>query len=291
MATEFDELERGIESSQPYELYWFQVGNAVSFRYCRDRNDITYNENVYTAANIRQEGFEGGSDPNKAQISVFCDIGLEISQLIINGPPSEVIFLSVFRGQRETGIVNLQWSGEVLGNGATEEGTTLTAADATQSQMRNGLMERWQRTCGFGIYEPFTCKAEKTFRQVGIPLGVARTQSSFTSPLLTPALLIPAGKMVAGHEVNWFTGGYVEYEDDITGIGCKRVIIGYDPDTGRIDLHPNMNGYAAGSYVTVYPGCFHNTLDCDIKHNNLPNCGCSPFIPDKNIFEPGEIPW
>lgn len=292
MPTPFEILERGVNSSQPSELYRFLIGDQ-KFCYTRDRVDVTYLGDVYRAVKIMHEGYEGGADPNKAQMNVLLDLALEVSQMILNGPPSEVIFLSVFRGQRGLpGTYLLSWSGEVMGNAVTEEGAVLTAADATQSQLRNGLMMRWQRMCGYGIYEEFTCKASRSFRQVDLGDGAPRVRSSFTTDALKSTTLIAAGKMVDELKEMWFVGGYVQYQDDTTGLSSRRTIIAYDHTTGTIGLHPNMSGYANYTLISVFPGCAHNTKDCDLKHNNLLNSGADPFIPVKNVFDPGEgQPW
>ncbi len=288
MPTGFELIERSVDASQPLNLFRIDVAGQQFF-YTSDPFDIEYLGNIYKEGNVKYEGYDDGSDPNKAQIRFYIGIDTEIAQMLLGGFPTETIYLTAFRKQREYGSAEMFWSGEVLGEAANEEGLWLMSADATQAQKRNGMTLRWQKLCGYGIYEENTCKASKAFRRVDLPSAVL-TGSVLTSPLLLPASLIPAGKMVAGHEAAWFLGGFVEYQDAITNTVSRKTIVSYDHLTGKIGLHPNATGYN-GTAVAVFPGCKRNTEDCDIKHNNLRLHGGSPFLPKKNIFEPGELPW
>lgn len=290
MITDFELQERGVDSSEPVWLYRFLVGD-LKYTYTRNATDLTYLGDIYRSAGISHEGYSGGGSTSKSRIEVSMALPLEIPQMLLNGPPSEVIFLSVFRGQRGLSVYNLEWSGEVLGSQLTVAGAILQSANAMVSQGRNGLCVRWQRMCPYGVYEENSCQASRSFRAVNLLAGASRSGSSFTSAQLVAASLVAAGKVVAGYEDNWFTGGYVEYLDDETGILTKRTILAYNKLTGEVTLHPNMSGYAAGAAIAVRPGCKHTTLDCDIKHNNLPNCGADPFIPKVDIFADGESPW
>jgi len=289
MPTEYELIERSVDLSQPLNLFRIDIAGQSLF-YTSDPYDVEYLGNIYKEGNVSYEGYEDGSDPNKAQIRFHIGIDTEIAQLLLGGMPTEIIYLTAFRKQREYGAAQMFWSGEVLGQAANEDGIFLVSADATQAQKRNGMTLRWQRPCGYGIYEEHTCKASRSFRMVDIP-SVTLVGSSMTAARLLPSYLIPAGKMAAGHEAGWFLGGYVEYDDTVSGVRARKTIISYDHLTGTIGLHPSANGYEPGSPVAAYPGCKRNTEDCDVKHNNLRRHGGSPFLPKKDVFEPGELPW
>jgi hypothetical protein len=289
MPTEFELIERSVDLSQPLNLFRVDIAGQQFF-YTSDPFDVEYLGDIYKEGNVRYEGYDDGSDPNKAQIRFYIGIDTELAQMLLGGIPTEIIYWTAFRKQREYGSAEMFWSGEVLGEAANEEGIYLVSADATQSQKRNGMTLRWQLLCGYGIYEENTCMASRSFRRVDVPSVVA-TPSTMFSPLLLPAHLIPAGKMVADHEENWFVGGYAEYDDNITNTTARKTIISYDHLTGTVGLHPNTTGYEADTPVSFFPGCKRNTEDCDVKHQNLRRHGGSPFLPRKNIFEPGELPW
>lgn len=289
MATEFEELERGVESSEPIHLVRVDVGGTTMFM-TSDAVDVEYQGNIYKNANLSIEGFSDGSDPNKAQIRVHVGMDSEVAQFLLGGGITDIIYLTAFRKQRQWPAAEMFWSGEVLGQAANQEGIYLNSADDTQSQKMNGNAIRWQKTCPAGIYDPWFCGASKSFRRVDIA-SVTRVGATFSSPALLPASLIAAGKMVTGHEENWFVGGFVEYQDQITNLTVKKTITAYNHLTGVIYLHPNMLNYG-GEVVSVFPGCKRNTEDCDVKHQNLRLNKSCPFLPTKDLFDPSEqLPW
>ena len=44
------------------------------------------------------------------------------------------------------------------------------------------------------------------------------------------------------------------------------------------------NWDSVGPMATVYPGCSHNTTDCDTVFDNLDNYGGFPYLPSENPF-------
>lgn len=276
-----NELESGIDSSQPLELYKFLI-DPEKFTYTSADIDITYNSEMFRRAAITRGVLAGTSDPDKGTITLTVPYTLPIVQQILTVPPSLPINLTIFRGQRGSpGLFLQSWVGRIVGHEVVGNEVTLRGISLLSNQYRMGNSLRFQKACPYALYDTYNCKVN--------PLSHRYT----CNPTLTTASKVTSASLVwsaagipTALKEGWFLGGYVEYADNYSKVVGKRSIIDYDHAAGVVTVFPPLRGFTSGAEMHFHPGCAHNTKSCHEKFGNIPNYGGDPLIPDDDPFDP-----
>lgn len=280
--TTHTDLEAGIDTSKPLELYKFTIDTQEYF-YTSADIDITYSGNTYLKSTITRGELDGTSDPDKGVIDLTVPYTLPIAQQVITTPPSMPINLVVFRGQRnDPGVFIQQWVGRLIANEVIGSVVSLKGVSILSNQYRVGNALRFQKACPYALYDSYNCKiVAASYEYICSP--TATTASKLSSADLVWTVAIPTHTTL---KEGWFLGGYVEYSDTFSNVVGKRAIIDYDHLNGIVTVFPQLRGFVDGTPVKFYPGCAHDSRSCKLKFDNVVNYGGDPILPLDDPFDP-----
>ena len=279
-------LERSAFSGRPLQLYQFlrSSGDTDFFwRYNGSDRNLTYNTYMYEAAAISDDGITTTGEAAASEFKItmpafaqFCN-----DYRASGGTPSDTIYAHVFRAHADD-IVGLDttapyistavmvWTGTVDGiTQATDTQMEITCSTLAASFKRPGLRYTWQVNCPHMLYDPLTCKVDKTLYRVDT------TVDNVHGLIITSDEL---GLFVDG----WFDGGYVEYMTP-SGFVEKRMINRHIGTSVRV-LTP-IKDMAIGDPVVAYPGCARTVAACKEKFSNYANYGGFPHIPGRSPYD------
>lgn len=293
---DYIQLESSTHESQPFEFFQFTAG-AVEYLYTSSDFDITYQGKNYRRAAISRGEIEGTSDPDKGVLRLQVPYSLPLMEQLIRISPSTPIELTVWRAQRinysfQAEQVVAIWIGRVHGCEIHQQVVALTCISILNSQYRMGNTLKWQKACGYSLYESYNCRVNPN--NFSLPVVIQAENVVSTVKIRSPSLIwgftLPV-QATGDHEylkVGWFIGGYIEYHDSFSNTIGKRAITGYDWATGTVTVFPPIRGMAPGQEVLFYAGCKHTSKDCQEKFGNIVNCGSDPFIPIQDPYDPFE---
>lgn len=275
--TAYDDAEASVEDGSPIELYKFAYGGQTLL-YTSGDIEVSYLGDTYVPAAISRSDVSGTSDADQGAASIKMAGVTELISLLRDEPPGEIVNLTIFR-QQETAPSEFRvvWFGEIHGSSFEGNEFKVQTNSALQSEKRMGLSQCWQKSCPHALYDPSTCKANKNL------FGVNATTVSLTSHTLIATDLVSALDM---------RGGYIEYDDLITGVKSRRTIVAHNDVTGAIQLASVTRNMTVGTQFVSYPGCDHSLgANGCAKFDNKLNYGGDPALPLTNPYSADEIPF
>lgn len=294
----FDVLEESNYLSVPIVLYKFSRG-IQQWNYTSADQDVTMNEReantgivnaiVYTAVPISDAGVSVSPEPSQDQLVVTLPWDSPVVTLFAHTPPSEPVQLEVahthfgdpsvefVRGARDASR-RLMWTGTISAVKRTNPGTAeITCVTAVQSFDRNGLRLGWSRNCPYVLYDPKTCKADKTLHSVtGVVLAIDDVNVQ-----VAEFAGFSDGALAAG-SLEWVVysrGDPILYPP----VFERRVISGHAGNSIR--LIGTTEGITVGMTVTAYRGCDRTITTCNDVFANIDNNGSDPFLPGVSPFD------
>lgn len=277
----FEDKETSFGDSQPVEIFKFSFGTES---YCFSSADIevTWQGEVYTKASIKRGDLEGLSNPESGTLDLVMTLPNNLVQQVLTVPPSMPVELKVFRAQRaDLADFRQVWVGRVRAHEIVGQEVHLHGISILHREYRVGNPLRYQKACPYVIYEEYNCRVDPDILAYACAPAIL-TASKVTSPdLVWSAAMIPSGM-----KEGWFVGGYITYDDVVSNVEGKRVIIDYDHDNGIVTVFPGLRGFVSGAQMIFRPGCRNDTYDCYHKFNNLLNCGCDPILPLEDPYDP-----
>ncbi len=264
----FDTIERSNFLGEPIALYEFRVG-SVYWRYSSDEVDTVLPGNVeYNATAISDGGLVQSGDGQNNDVTITLPSNTEIAQVFSTSPPSEELWLTIRRKQREEDEAPVVWIGTVASSKQIGLRTTqFTCQMLSATFNRNGLRLSWGRQCPHALYDR-NCRVDKTAFGVTMPIA---------------ALLgnVVQSAALASYPDRYFSNGFFEFVMT-PGLVERRAIEHHVGDTFSILGTPE--GLAVGATIIAYPGCARTTNECSVKFNNLGNYGGYPHLPTKSPF-------
>lgn len=296
------ELEASTHNSEPFEFYEF-TASPLQYLYSAADFDVLHAGKLYQRAAISRSDIEGTSDPDKGTISIEMPYTLPIMEQLIRISPSVPVELTIWRGQRGNYVgdgtwfgddAKAIWIGRVNHCGIQGDSVTLQCISILNQQYRMGNTLRWQKACGYALYDLYNCRLNPedfalhlTINEAEI-LSTARIQKAELGwgnfPLPPTTTLVDEAYLRKG----WFVGGFIEYYDSFSGTLGKRSITGYDDVNGIITVFPPTRGMAPNQVIKVFPGCKHTSKECKEKFDNIENYGGDPSMPVKDPYDPFE---
>lgn len=292
----FSDKESGYGSSYPVDLLRFKYGSQEFLYTNADEDDLVYQGKLYQMAAILVPDIEGMSDPDKGTLSITAPLDLAVVQQVLTVPPSEPVELFIVRCQREltdmsgnllTSAGMSVWKGRVHTVEVADNQANLQCISILHHQYRMGNTLKFQKSCPYALYDGWTCKADKARLAVTTNAAVVSATKIQSDDFKGANLAFPGDIPVpVGMQPGWFVGGYLQYSDVVSGVSGRRAIIASDKDTGQLTVFPPLRGLVSGAQVTAFAGCKHDTKDCYLKHNNLPNYGGDPVMPLVDPYDP-----
>lgn len=259
--------ETSEAQGQPIELFLFERGPSIQWRYTSADRDLTVESQLHKAAVIRRGSIEQGSEPQRSNLKLTVPHDFPIAELYKIAPPSDPVSLVLRQYHDGDAEIATIWQGEIANVGfrGVEADIELTPLSGTLSAV--GLRRAYQRPCPYVLYGPECTVNPATYRVTG-------TVSSVSALTVNVAA---ADALADGY----FDGGFLEWEI-ATGTYERRFIVSHVGAVLTLDTHPL--GLVAGTEVRIYPGCDHSIATCNSKFANELNYGGFPYIPLKNPF-------
>lgn len=274
----YESREISNTGGTPISFYEFEWGNTF-WRYTSAETDqtITIPVNntptsvVFTALPISDEGMvQGGSSNNDMTVTAPPDIPL--ADLFQSTPPSGEIKLTVRRAHAGDPVAFIYWKGFVRNVKRDAGGASIQILGVSILAMfaSEGLRLAWTRGCPHILYDT-ECRVDPEDFAVETEI-ISMTGNSIT--------VADAG----GKPLDWFTGGYIEWEANEDGTLDRRGISA-SKSLSEVVLLGTTYRLEVGMTVRLYPGCDLVTETCETKFNNLANFGGIEQMTGKNPFD------
>jgi uncharacterized phage protein (TIGR02218 family) len=265
----YADFETSIEDGAPIRLYQFTLG-AVNWRYnSSDQQVVTTDGRVWFPAAISDDGAKHSGEATADALIITSSDVIAPVQLYKLSPPTEVMGVTILEKHIADTEVRTLYVGDVAQVNIPSPGmASITCETLSASMNREGLRLVWQRACPYALYDPVTCKVNKSLHKTDATInnitGTAVTFGSLGSP---PAAL--------------FSGGFLEFTHPVKGI--ER--IGIEASSGDvIYTFGPPNGLYVGLSVSLYRGCSQTPASCQ-SFGNYNNYGGVPSLPGRSPFE------
>lgn len=274
----YEAIESSIEQGRPVSFYEFTYGGIV-WRYTSADQPLVANGHTWQPAAITDDGVRQTGEISSDAMTITAPSWVGPGQLFMSGTPSRGVQVSVYQRQEgdPDGQVVAVYVGEVSQVNYPLPGSCrITAETLMASLEREGLRLAWQRACPYALYDPVTCKLDKTEWGRGFTVLAIDGQTA-TVEFAAEGPLGPLGPPADGY----FNDGYVEWNHPMRGIellavesqvGSRIVFFSFAPE-----LMPGATGIA-------YPGCNLSPAACQ-GFGNYDNYGGHPDLPGKSPFD------
>ncbi len=266
----FDTYENSIEDGRPLRLYRFSLNDKV-WRYTSADANVVKGGFTWLATPISDSGVMQTGEASTDALTINGTTDLVPAQLYMQYPPARPVQVAIFDAQVEDAEIRAVYAGEITGCNVPQPGAAVFTCETIAASMdREGLRLGWQRACPYALYDPLTCKVDKTeYGMVGSIADVADNVVSVTGLGSVPT--------------NLFAGGFVEWVDAVRGIERRAV----ESNTGGVlTMFGSSDGMTPGLSLTVYPGCDRSTGSGGCaRFANLNNYGGAPGLQGKSPFD------
>lgn len=265
----FNQVELSDDQGRPIYLYSFTLG-AGTWRYTSSDADVQYGGYRWVATAISDEGVRLTGDTNTDTLEINAPNTIAPVQLFTGTPPASAIIVRIFHYHEGDNEAVLGYFGELMQVNQPEPGKAVLTCDTINASMqRDGLRLSWQRNCPYAVYDPYTCKADKSKHAIELVVfDVVGNVVVFNG--------------LAGKPNGLLDGGFIEWEHPSRGLDFRAV----ERQVGNTcEMFGLGDGLYYGLKVTAYPGCQRTTTDCVETFNNLDNYGGVPDLPGKSPFD------
>lgn len=274
----FDYFERSAEQAAPVTLYMFRYGEADSsyYAYTDSETDLTVlmpvngvnTYVVFKAIPISRGTINASGTLDKQQFDVTVPFDTEISELFRVYPPSSVVTLVVYQGNRTDpdGQFLACWSGRIVATSVSVNERKLIGEPISTALRRPGLRRNYQYGCPLPLYGS-SCRASKSAATT--PVVVQSVSGSTVN--LAPGWSSRPEKHVGGL-LEWTTpNGNFEIRTILKVTNGTQLMLG-----------GLASGLTGGMSASAVLGCDHTATDCKNVHNNILNYGGQLWIPLDN---------
>jgi uncharacterized phage protein (TIGR02218 family) len=263
-------LEFSLEDGRPIYLYRFSL-NDKTWRYTSADEDIEKAGQLWIAVPIADDGIRQTGDAVTDSLNITTTTSIVPVQLYMHYPPSRDVSVAIFTSHEGDDEIRAIYVGDVTQCNVLQPGTAkLTCETFSATMEREGLRLGWQRNCPYALYDPVTCKVDKT----AIALTGAVTN------VVDNVVTLPA---IGGQGLGHYRGGFVEWTDPVRGIE-RRSIEDHAVDSTLV-MFGGAEGIAIGTVLTAYPGCDRTVNACSVIFNNYDNYGGAPSLKGKSPFD------
>lgn len=263
-------IEKSREDGRPVGFYRFILGAQV-WRYTSGDEDIVLDGFKWQRAAISDDGVKQTGDTVTETLTISCPWWIGPIQVFVGGTPSVGINVTIFDKHEQSPELFVRYIGEVVQVNPLSPGTASIQCDSLISTMnREGLRLGWQRSCPYVIYDPTTCRLDRT------PFGRSVTVLSIDGVTITVAY--GSGAAIADGR---FDGGFIEWSHPIRGTEFLAV----DKQVANsIQLFGDPGDLHVGATGTVFPTCKFEPVSCQ-AFGNYDNYGGVPDLPGRSPFD------
>lgn len=249
----------GIELPPYAELYKILYSGIYTY-YTSYKQDVSYNGNLYLSRPIKRNSIKYENEVKESQFKVALPADELMKRYITSAPPEPIYIevIRVFLNITEDSIIIA--AGELVG--ITISGNVATVDIIANAEIATGKVPRYvfQSQCNHSLFSAGCGLLKPNYKVEAVVTVGAKTLASAT---------------FAGYPVDYFTGGYVEYSNDmrmVTAHTGSVITLQFAFDSRVKD----------GVTVNAYPGCKGDWETCKNKYNNLSKFLGFPGIPSSN---------
>lgn len=274
----FDILESSHELGRPSEFYAFSVG-PKTWRYTTADVDITAGGFVWTAAMIKADSVKQTGETSNDAFTLDVPSWIAPAQIHMASAPSTPITMTQLVKHYDDAEMLVSYIGEVIQVGFPIPGRAkITCQNTSGSLDREGLRLGWQRTCSYALYDPLTCKVDKTaWQQACVILTI-------DEGLLGVEL---AGTL---RDDDYFNNGFLVWVHPLRGNEylaiekSLKVAPAVNSVNTKLLLQGDPGELFEGAAGIVLPGCNFTPANCQ-AFGNYDNYGGEPDFPSRSPFD------
>lgn len=261
--------EQSNYDGEPILLYEFRRGAMRAYYASCDR-DVPSSAGTFLACPISNGGvtFKGMAVTDQFEITAPSDIAP--GQWFAYSPPSDTVYVVVRRFHWGDPFSAIVYIGQIVSvtHGESDE-ITIKCQPTSITLKRGGLRMSWTRGCQHALYDQNCQVNRETF-------GLNRTITQLTAGSFVVSGTIPS---------NYFwPGGIVQWEPS-PGTFERRLLEDGNYVHNQFTPYGQMDGYAVGLAVRLYPGCKRTSQWCDSFFNNFDNYGGFQFMPTRTPYD------
>lgn len=268
----FGIFESSTETSQPIELYLFQVGLGAPLAFTSSEDEQVVDGVTYVPEAIKRGRLSQGHDKRDSVLEISVPKSNLMAKQYLAVVPAQEPRVTIKRIQRADGptpeVVTL-FVGMIrsVNFGGQGKLATISVAPLIVASSRAIPRYTYQSLCNHVLYDGL-CKILAT-DPLYLRTGIA-SRSSGVSLTVAGLSADPDG---------FFKAGFVQVNGD------ARMILDHVGDVLTLMLPFPFN--VAGQTVEVLAGCDHSPNTCKTKFNNIINYGGFAFVPKRDIFKHG----
>lgn len=264
----FEPLETSLEDGRPVVFYRFSLNDKV-WRYTSADDDLTKGGFSWEAVPIADDGPNQSGESTQDALRITTTTKIVPADLYMHFPPARNVQVAMFVAHEGDSELLATYQGEITQFNIPQPGTAVFTCETLSATMqREGLRLGWQRSCPYALYDPVTCKVDKTAH------GVAGVVDEVVGNIVVVA-------SAAGQPAGRFSGGFLEWTDPVRGIE-RRGIESHVGD--ELTMFGTADGITAALAVVAYPGCARTTDAC-ATFSNLPHYGGIPAMQGKSPYD------
>ena len=274
----YDILEFSQEDGRPISFYEFTFGSVV-WRYTSADRALTVGGHLWTSAAISDDGVKQTGESSSDALTLRAPAWIGPSQTFMGGSPSQPIMLTIRSKHDGDAEIRVTYTGEISQVNFPMPGACrITCETVSASMQREGLRLGWQRACPYTLYDPLTCKVDRT------AWGVAFTVDSING-------LYVVATLATAKTFQYFNMGFIEWAHPTRGVEHLQLDFWQEffppaPPSTTVTLRlAELPGELfVGATGVAYPGCGFTPESCT-GFSNLPNYGGYTLIPGKSPFD------
>lgn len=263
----FEQYEESIDSAQPVVLLQFTLGSRV-WRFASCATDVVTQDGkvwmaeAITASSVRQTG-----DPGSDVLTIEMPAYTGPVQTFIISPPTRRVEVIIFAKDAVDNELVTLYVGEVSQVNFPQPNKAALSCEALSVSMsREGLRLGWQRSCPFALYDPATCKINKTAYAVPATITAISGFDITVSTALTGGI---------------YPGGFFEWTHPVKGAEFRAI----ESQNGSVlRVFGSTLDLYVGLAITLYRGCDRTPATCR-TFGNYNNYGGVPLMPGKSPFD------
>jgi uncharacterized phage protein (TIGR02218 family) len=265
----YDNYELSNDDGRPARGYRFKLG-VTQWHYWSGPQDITLDGERWVSVPISDDGVKFTGEATTDILTVTAPDSIGPAKVFLGTPPSDEIEVTVFGFHAGEAEMIVEYVGEITQIDWPDPGTVKISCESLFASMaRDGLRYGWQRSCPFALYEPRTCKVDKTKYEV-------------PAVILTASQGVISANEFASKPPGYFNGGFLTWNHPVRGVEYR----GIEEHSGtQIVMFGSSDGLYYGLPVRAYPGCNRTVDHCENRFNNFPNYGGIPDLPGRSPFD------
>ncbi len=274
-----NDYETSIKRGQPVNLYTFDYGVGLKYRYTDHETDILWNGDTYTATPVEEpQSLKSRGDLSSGKFELTVPKTSAIATLFLVYPPTQPVVLTRRQGHvanaddpagYASGVMfAVAWTGRILDTERGRNTVTLYGDSAAAAVGRPGLRRHYQRTCAHVLYGT-GCGASKA----------NATHPATVSAIAGNKITLNAGWLPVGFTYSDFETGTVSWT---SGLGSEVRTIMRMTSSEVLYVDALLRDLAPGDPVSMILKCARTVENCRRLHNNIVNFGGQPYIPRLN---------